>query len=140
MSEASVGVGPASHLPAARWRQMGRVLPPPNARKQEGRPRQDDRQAMTASVSGVRPGGPWHALPRRVGAASTGPERGQAWREAQVCARLWQAGLLTEAPRPGLEGAGQARDGAMPNAPLGGRQRSARPPPLAASSGPHGAC
>jgi transposase len=50
MSEATFGVGPESQISDALWRQRVRVLPPPQARKKDGRPRMDDRQAMTAIV------------------------------------------------------------------------------------------
>jgi transposase len=64
MSEEPFGVGPADHLPEALWLQLVRVLPPPKARKKEGRPRMDDRQAMPAILSGWRTGCQGKALPR----------------------------------------------------------------------------
>jgi transposase len=48
MSEETFGVGPEDQIPDALWRQMLQVLPPPTARTKDGRPRMDDRQAMTA--------------------------------------------------------------------------------------------
>jgi transposase len=92
MSEETFGVDPAYHIPDALWLQMVRVLPPPKARKKEGRPRMDDRQAMTAILYVLRTGCQWKALPRSLGAASTVHDRFQTWREARVFARLWQEG------------------------------------------------
>lgn len=120
MSEDTFGVGPAYQIPDALWRQMVRVLPPPKARKQEGRPRMDDRQAMTAIVYVLRTGGQGKALPRSLGAASTVHDRCQEWREARVFARRWPEGWLRYEERQGLEWEGQAMDGAMTKAPLGG--------------------
>jgi putative transposase len=127
MPEDAFGVGPDSQIPDALWVQMLRVFPPPKARQKDGRPRMDDRQAMTAMLSVWRPGCQWQALPRRLGAASTVHDRFQAWRGAQVFERLWQAGLLTYETLKGLEWEWQAMDGAMTKAPLGGKQVGKNP-------------
>jgi putative transposase len=127
MSEETCGVGPEYQIPSALWQQMVRVLPPPKARKKDGRPRMDDRQAMTASLDVLRTGCQWKALPRRLGAASTVHDRFQEWRESQVFERLWQAGLLTYDTLQGLEWAWQAMDGAMTKAPLGGEKGRQEP-------------
>lgn len=130
MSEETFGVGPEYQIPDPLWLQMVRVLPPPKARQKDGRPRMDDRQAMTAIVYVLRTGCQWKALPRRLGAASTVHDRFQEGREAQVFERLWQAGLLTYDTLQGLDWEWQAMDGAMTKAPLGGgkgRQEPDRP-------------
>ena len=130
MSEETFGVGPEYQIPDPLWLQMVRVLPPPKARQKDGRPRMDDRQAMTAILYVLRTGCQWKALPRSLGAASTVHDRFQEWREAQVFERLWQAGLLTYDTLKGLDGEWQAMDGAMTKAPLGGgkgRQEPDRP-------------
>ena len=49
-------------------------------------------------------------------------DRFQAWQAAHVVERLWQAGRLPDDELKGLEWAWQALDGAMTNAPLGGKQ------------------
>jgi transposase len=51
MPDDDYGVGPDSQIPDALWVQMGRVLPSPTPKKKDGRPRMDDRQAMTAILS-----------------------------------------------------------------------------------------
>jgi putative transposase len=104
-----------------------RVLPPPNVGKKDGRPRMDDRRAMTAMLAGLPTGCPWQAVPRRLGAASTGHDRVQEWRQAQGFERLWPAGLLMYETLKGLEGEGQARDGARTKAPLGGEPGGQQP-------------
>ncbi len=120
MPDDAFGVGPDYQIPDALWEQMVRLLPPPPPKKKDGRPRMDDRQAMTAIVYVLRTGCQWKALPRSLGAASTVHDRFQAWREARVFARLWQAGLLLYEELKGLEWEWQAMDGAMTKAPLGG--------------------
>ena len=120
MPDDTFGVGPDSQISAALWEQMVRVLPPPASKKQDGRPRMDDRQAMTAILSVLRTGCQWKALPRGLGTPSTVHDRFQAWRDARVFERLWQAGLLLYDELNGLEWEWQAMDGAMTKAPLGG--------------------
>jgi putative transposase len=127
MCDDAFGVGPDYQIPDALWMQMVRVLPPPNVRKKDGRPRMDDRRAMTAILYVLRTGCQWKALPRSLGAASTVHDRFQEWREAQVFERLWQAGLLTYDTLKGLEWAWQAMDGAMTKAPLGGEKGGQKP-------------
>jgi putative transposase len=95
MCDDAFGVGPDYQLPDALWVQMVRVLPPPKVRKKDGRPRMDDRRAMTAILSRLRTSCQGKALPRSLGAASTVHDRLQEGREAPVFERLWQAGLLT---------------------------------------------
>jgi putative transposase len=139
MSEETFGVCPEYQIPDALWLQMVRVLPLPKAPKKDGRPRMADRQAMTAIVYVLRTGCQWKALPRSLGATSTVHDRFQEWREAQVFERLWQAGLLTYETLKGLDWEWQAMDGAITKAPLGGK-RWAKTRPIAARSGPNGAC
>jgi putative transposase len=127
MCDDAFGVGPDYQIPDALWRQMMRVFPPLKARKKDGRPRMDDQQAMTAILSVLRTGCQWKPLPRSLRAASTGHDRFQEWREAQVFERLWQAGWLTYDTLKGLEWEWQAMDGAMTKAPLGGEKGGQKP-------------
>ena len=82
---------------------------------------------MTAILSVLRTGCRWKVLPRSLGAASTVHDRFQAWREAQVFERLWQAGLLLYDELQGLDWGWQAMDGAMTKAPLGGKRDRPQP-------------
>ena len=79
----------------AQWQQIALKLPPLPAQK-SGRPRLDDRQAMTAIFYALATGCGWKALPRTLGAPSTINDRFRAWRAAGVFERLWRAGLLPD--------------------------------------------
>jgi putative transposase len=127
MPEDTFGVGPDYQIPDALWERMVRVLPLPTPKKKDGRPRMDDRQAMTAILYVLRTGCQWKALPRSLGAPSTVHDRFQEWRAAQVFARLWAAGLLLYEELKGLEWEWQAMDGAMTKAPLGGEKGGQEP-------------
>jgi transposase len=120
MHDDSFGVGLDAQVPDALWAQMVRVIPHPAPTQQDGRPRRDDRQAMTAILDVLRTGCQWTALPRSLGAPSTVQDRLQAWRPAQVLERRWQGGWLPDAALKGLAREWQAMDGAMTAAPLGG--------------------
>jgi putative transposase len=126
MADNTFGVGPDYQIPDPLWEQMVRVLPPPPRKQKEGRPRMEDRHAMTAILYVLRTGCQWKALPRSLGAASTVHDRFQQWREAKVFERLWQAGLLAYDELKGLEWEWQAMDGAMTKAPLGGKGHRAQ--------------
>jgi len=92
-----------------------------------GRPRMDDRCAMTAIFYLLRTGCQWKALPRSLGAPSTVHDRFQQWRQAAVFQRLWQAGVLEYDRAKGLDWEWQALDGAMTQAPLGGKRQRSQP-------------
>ena len=121
MNDDGFGVGLDDQVPDALWAQMVRVLPPPAPKQTDGRPRMDDRHALTAILYVRHTGCQGNALPRSLGAPRTGPDRLQAWRAAQVCERLGQEGLLPYDALTGLDWAWQALDGAMTKAPLGGK-------------------
>jgi putative transposase len=127
MPDDAFGVGPDYQIPDALWEQIVCALPPPSPKKKDGRPRMDDRQAMTAILYVLRTGCQWKALPRSLGAASTVHDRFQEWRAAQVFERLWQEGLLLYDELKGLEWEWQAMDGAMTKAPLGGEKGRQEP-------------
>ena len=121
------GVGPDDQILAALWEEMVRLLPPPTPKQTDGRPRMDDRHALTAILYVRRTGCHWNALPRSLGAPRTGPDRLQAWRAAQGLERLGQAGLWPYDALKGLDWAWQALDGAMTKAPRGGEQGGQEP-------------
>jgi transposase len=79
------------------------VLPPPKVRQKDGRPRMDDRHAVTGILLVLRTGGPWNALPCPLEAASTEHDRFQEWRVGQMFERLWQQGLLLDDELNGIE-------------------------------------
>jgi len=127
MSEEDWGVGSEYQIPDAMWAQIRALLPASQPKKKLGRPRMNDRQAMTAILYVLRTGCQWKALPRSLGAPSTVHDRFQEWRAAGVFARLWEAGVWAYDRAKGLEWEWQAMDGAMTKAPLGGKRNRAEP-------------
>jgi putative transposase len=82
----------------ATWGCIASLLPPPRVKKKSGRPRMDDRRAMTAILYVLRTGCRWKSLPECLGAASTVHDRYQEWRAAGVFERMQGAGLLELPP------------------------------------------
>ena len=107
-------------IPDALWEHTKPLLPVEPPKPQGGRPRNDDRHMMDASFSVLRTGLQWKALPRCLGAGSSVHDRLQAWRQAGVFRAMWAAGLMAYDDAKGIAWAGQAMDGAMTQAPLGG--------------------
>ncbi len=92
-----------------------------------GRPRMDDRKAMSAIFYVLRTGCQWNALPRSLGASSTVHDRFQEWRKAGVFKRMWIDGLSVYDKKTGIDWKWQAMDGAMTKAPLGGKIHRPQP-------------
>ena len=130
MADESLGVGPEYQIPDELWERIESLLPPPKLKKKPGRPRMDDRKAMTAIFYVLRTGCQWKALPRSLGAPSTVHDRFQEWQKEGVFERMWRAGVQEYDELKGLDWEWQAMDGAMTKAPLGGkrnRSQSHRP-------------
>lgn len=127
MSCACKGIDPSYQIPDALWERIRPLLPAPKPKKKAGRPRMDDRQAMTAIVYLLRTGCQWSALPRCLGARSTVHDRYQEWRAAGVFQRMWQDALEQYDDCRGVEWEWQALDGAMTKAPLGGKRYGSQP-------------
>jgi transposase len=115
---AGQSTGAAYEIPNALWEQIVPLLPPPPPKKKAGRPRMDDRKAMTAIYYVLQIGGHWKALPRALGARSTVHDRFQEWRAAGLFERMQQAGVLTEQARRRLDSAWQALDETLNRPPL----------------------
>lgn len=107
-------------IPQRLWDMILLLLPPPKPKKKPGRPRMDDRKAMTAIFYLLRTGCQWSALPRSLGAPSTVHDRFQFWLQAGVFLKLWQLGLLVYDQLKGIDWLWQAMDGSQVLAPLGG--------------------
>ena len=120
------GIHPDYLIPDDVWSQMQASLPAPKVKKVRGRPRMDDRQAMTAILYVLRTGIPWKALPRSLGAASTVHQRFTEWRGAGVFTKIWQAGLHCYDVLRGIDWQWQSMDGAMTKAPFGKKTRTTR--------------
>jgi len=119
------GVAPDYQLPDELWEHIKPLLPPPKPKKKAGRPRMDDRKAMTAIFYILRTGCQWKALPRSLGAPSTVHDRFQEWRKAGVFQRMWEEGLGLYDELEGIDWEWSALDGAMTKAPLGGKRNRA---------------
>jgi putative transposase len=122
MVDADLGVAPEYQISDELWQRIEPLLPAPKPKKKSGRPRMDDRKAMSAIFYVLRTGCQWQALPRSLGASSTVHDRFQEWRDAGVFVRMWQAGLHEYDELTGLDWEWQAMDGAMTKAPLGGKR------------------
>src|SRR5436309_15725940 len=126
MSEPNFGVDTAYNIPDELWAEIEPNLPALPAKKKVGRPRMDDRQAMTAIFYLLRTGCQWKALPRSLGASSTVHDRFQWWCERGVFRKLWQLGLAEYDVMKGIDWEWLAMDGAVTKAPLGGEKKWAQ--------------
>jgi putative transposase len=122
MSNAAYGVDPQFQIPDSLWERMEPLLPAPKPKKKPGRPRMDDRRAMTGILYRLRTGCQWKAIPRSIGPGSTIHDRFQEWGAAGVFQHLWQEGVLRYDEMEGLDWEWQAMDTSMTKAPLGGKR------------------
>ncbi len=122
MVDKSLGVGSEYQIPDELWEKIKLLLPSPKPKKKAGRPRMDDRKAMTAIFYMLRTGCQWKAIPRSLGAPSTVHDRFKEWQEAGVFEKLWQAGVEEYDGKKGLDWKWQCMDGAITKAPLGGKR------------------
>jgi putative transposase len=109
------------------WEQVEPLIPQAPSHAKGGRPRMPDRQAFEAIIYVLRTGIQWNALPRELGASSTGHDRFQEWERAGFFQALWQAGLLAYDELAGIQWDWQAVDGVMTKAPFGGAATGAHP-------------
>jgi len=74
------------------WEVTEQLLPPEAPKPQGGRPRIDDRAALTGIIFVLKSGIPWEMLPQEMGCGSgvTCWRRLRAWQEAGVWERLHQ--------------------------------------------------
>ena len=83
------GVESTYEIPDVLWNRIIPLLPSYKRRKKKvGRPRMNDRKAMSAIFYVLRTGCQWNALPRSLGASSTVHDRFQEWRKAGVFKRM----------------------------------------------------
>ena len=109
------------------WQKIQPLLPKEKPKKKSGRPRMNDRKALTAILYVLRTGCQWNALPRSLGASSTVHDRFRDWTAAGFFQRLWQAGVTEYDTLRGIDWEWQSIDGAMTKAPLGGKRDRAKP-------------
>jgi putative transposase len=127
MAKDELGVDPEYQIPDELWERIKPLLPLPKPKKKQGRPREDDRQMMTAIFYLLRTGCQWKAIPQRLGSPSTVHDRFQEWQQAGVFQALWQAGVLEYDRVKSLNWEWQAMDGVMTKAPLGGESTGPNP-------------
>ena len=118
------GVDSSYCIPDVVWdRIIAWLLSLPSRRKKKtGRPRMDDRKAMSAIFYVLRTGCQWKALPRSLGASSTVHDRFQEWRKEGVFKRMWIDGLSVYDENNRIDWKWQAMDGVITKAPLGGKK------------------
>jgi transposase len=118
------GVESAYEIPDVLWERIVSLLPPRPTKKKTkkaGRPRMNDRKAMSAIFYILRTGCQWNALPRSLGASSTVHDRFQEWRKAGVFKLMWIDGLSLYDKNNRIDWKWQAMDGIIIKAPLGGK-------------------
>lgn len=115
------GVDCLYEVPDALWERIIPLLPPPKKKKKAGRPRMNDRNAMSAIFYVLRTGIQWKALPRSLGASSTVHDRFLEWKDDGVFRRMWIDGLQEYDEIVGIDWKWLAMDGVMTKAPLGGK-------------------
>ena len=76
------------------WAKIAPLLPLPRKKIKKGRPRMNDRQAMTAILYKLRTDCSWKILPPNLGAGSTIYDRFREWQAAGVFDKLQQTGIL----------------------------------------------
>ena len=113
----------AYEIPDVLWDKIVPLLPPSKRKKKKaGRPRMNDRKAMSAIFYVLRTGCQWKALPRSLGASSTVHDRFQEWRKAGVFKRMWIDGLSLYDKKTRIDWKWQSMDGVITKAPLGGKR------------------
>lgn len=77
-------------LPDKLWKRIEPILPPPIKSPKGGRPRVEDRKALTGILFVLITGTPWEYLPEELGCGSgmTCWRRLRDWQRAGVWARL----------------------------------------------------
>ena len=119
------------------WAVVEPLLPEEPPKPEGGRPRVDDRAALTGILFVLKSGIPWEMLPQEMGCGSgmTCWRRLKEWHEAGAWGRLHRALLdrLGEAGR--IDWERTSLDSAAVAAP-GGARRPARTPPIAANGAP----
>lgn len=122
-----LGINDDYRIPDSFWERAILLLPPLPKKKKAGRPRMDDRAAMTAIFYILRTGCQWKALPRSLGASSTVHDRFQFWCAAGLFTLMWYEGLVEYDFIRGIDWQWQSMDGSHIKAPLGGEATGPSP-------------
>jgi len=81
----STGIDSLYEIPDVSWNRIIPLLPSSKKKKKVGRPRMNDRKAMSAILYLLRTGCQWNALPRSLDASSTVHDPFQEWRKRLMC-------------------------------------------------------
>ena len=116
-------------IPAALWERLEPLLPPRQPHPLGcHRPRVDDRKALDAIFFVLRTGCQWGALDATgICSHSAAHRRFQEGTDADVFVALWEQGLVDYDALRGLAWEWLAMDGAMTQAPLGGKKVGKNP-------------
>ena len=120
----------AWRVPDELWEQLEPLLPMRvnTHRFGGGRPPVPDRVCLDAIFYVLRTGCPWKALDATVFCpGSTAHDRFQAWVQAGVFLKFWEAGLLEYDYFEGIDWRWLSMDGCMTKAPLGGEKDGQKP-------------
>jgi putative transposase len=116
------GIDYLYELPDVLWDRIIPLFPLFRKKKKAGRPRMNDRKAMSAIFYVLSTGCQWKALPGSLGASGTVHDRFQEWRKAGVFKRMWIDGLTVCDKKTGIDWKWSAMDGVITKAPLGGKR------------------
>lgn len=116
------------------WAMIAPLLPAEPAKPKGGRPRLDDRKALTGIIFVLKSGIPWEMLPQEMGCGSgmTCWRRLRDWQEAGVWARLHRVLLERLQAAEQIDWSRASLDSASVPAP-GGAPKPDRIPPTAAN-------
>lgn len=116
------------------WAVIAPLLPAEPAKPKGGRPRLDDRKALTGIIFVLKSGIPWEMLPQEMGCGSgmTCWRRLRDWQAAGVWAQLHQVLLERLQADEQIDWSRASLDSASVPAP-GGAPKPARIPPTAAN-------
>lgn len=113
--------------PINLWLAVESLIPQPIKTTKVGPNAKPDQQMFAAIYYRMRTGCQWKALPKCLGAGSTGHDRHQQWVAVGVFERLWEHGVLQVNVEGVLDWSFQSIDGCTTQVPLGGQATGANP-------------
>jgi putative transposase len=115
-------------LSDALWNHFRPLIPRVKPSPFGGRPRINDKTALSAIFYLLSTGGQWKSLPKSFGLSpSTAHSRFKTWADDDVFFHAWKNALKTYDKAKKIRWAWQSVDGAMTKAPLGGEKTGSNP-------------
>lgn len=109
------------NIPDEIWEELKKLLPKPKEDNSKGgRPRLDDRVAMSAIFYRLKTGIPWRHLPPQFGSKSTLHRRFQEWVELGIFDKIQAKALKLYERRIKIRNKRMAMDGSVSRSPKGG--------------------